>query len=391
MIGAEIEGLFTTDEVRHTRPTVQDEIQSGLDYYPASLIETLPAIYSGIAEAFRETYGLEIPANELPQVVRFGSWIGGDADGNPNVTAACVRDALAMARSTILTHYSRMIEGLSSRLALADREAREIVETMRGKLEAARAVPPAAGAYPSAAELSADLSGLREHLVLHGGKRRAALAIDPLLRQVETFGFHLSTLDLRQHAKVHARALEELRKGGPLSPDTARQMEVLRAVGELKRTHPPQAIENYVISGATKAEDVFAVVELARWAGVELKGSAGDPGLMPVPLFESIEDLERCPEICRKLWTSPEYKPLLDSWGRRQEIMLGYSDSSKDGGMLTSAWQIYKAHRALHEVAKECGVELRLFHGRGGDRGARRRSDASGDSKLSHPVRSAAR
>ena len=108
------------------------------------------------------------------------------------------------------------------------------------------------------------------------------------------------------------------------------------------------------------------VVRLASVAGVKVAGEGNDPGVMPVPLFESIEDLRKCPEICRKWWRSPEYKPLLDSWGRRQEIMLGYSDSNKDGGMLTSTWEIYKAHWALHEVARDCGVKLRLFHGRGG-------------------------
>src|SRR6202040_848608 len=107
---------------------------------------------------------------------------------------------------------------------------------------------------------------------------------------------------------------------------------------------------------------------LARLCGVRVEACADekDPGLMPVPLFESIEDLRNCPEICRQLWAAPDYAPLLDSWGRRQEVMLGYSDSNKDGGMLTSSWELYKAHRALHLVAAECGVKLRLFHGRGG-------------------------
>jgi phosphoenolpyruvate carboxylase len=111
---------------------------------------------------------------------------------------------------------------------------------------------------------------------------------------------------------------------------------------------------------------VLGLTWLAELSGVTVRASSGDPGLMPVPLFESIEDLLACSEICRRLWTSPEYQRLLDSWDRRQEVMLGYSDSNKDGGMLTSAWEIYKAHRALHEVARDCGVKLRIFHGRGG-------------------------
>jgi phosphoenolpyruvate carboxylase len=138
-------------------------------------------------------------------------------------------------------------------------------------------------------------------------------------------------------------------------------------VKELKQTFPPEAICNYVISGAKSPADISALLWLTQLAGVQIKASeSGDPGVMPVPLFESIEDLRNCPEVCRALWTNRDYARLLDSWGRRQEVMLGYSDSNKDGGMLTSTWEIFKAHRALHEVARECNVHLRLFHGRGG-------------------------
>ncbi|HEU4387609.1 MAG TPA: phosphoenolpyruvate carboxylase, partial [Blastocatellia bacterium] len=135
----------------------------------------------------------------------------------------------------------------------------------------------------------------------------------------------------------------------------------------LKRTYSPEAIRSYVISGVRSVADVMSVVWLAELCGVRVGGSdAGDPGLMPVPLFESIEDLRNCPATCHELWTSSRYARLLDSWGRRQEVMLGYSDSNKDGGMLTSTWEIFKAHRELHKVANECGVKLTLFHGRGG-------------------------
>jgi phosphoenolpyruvate carboxylase len=138
-------------------------------------------------------------------------------------------------------------------------------------------------------------------------------------------------------------------------------------ISDLKRDYPPEAIRSYVISGAQSAGDVTALVSLAELSGVQVASTnESDPGVMPVPLFESIEDLRNCPAICRNLWTSPDYARLLDSWGRRQEVMLGYSDSNKDGGMLTSTWEIFKAHRALHRVAAECNVKLTLFHGRGG-------------------------
>lgn len=143
-------------------------------------------------------------------------------------------------------------------------------------------------------------------------------------------------------------------------------LETFQMLAKLKREYPAESVARYVISGATSAEDVLNVVRLARVGGVAVEGSESDPGLQPVPLFESIEDLQNAPAICRELWGAAAYKPLLASWGGAQEVMLGYSDSNKDGGMMTSTWEIFKAHRALYEVAAECGVTLRLFHGRGG-------------------------
>ncbi|HEY5213177.1 MAG TPA: phosphoenolpyruvate carboxylase, partial [Acidobacteriaceae bacterium] len=186
---------------------------------------------------------------------------------------------------------------------------------------------------------------------------------------VRTFGLHLQTLDIRQHAKVHTAALADL-SAGKESEQTQEVLETFRAIANLKRTLPG-AITQYVVSGASAVEDALNVVELARHEGVAVEGGTTangehDPGLQPVLLFESIEDLRHAPTICRDLWSSDAYKPLLAAWGGKQEMMLGYSDSNKDGGMITSTWEIWKAHRALHEVARECGVMLRLFHGRGG-------------------------
>ena len=240
--------------------------------------------------------------------------------------------------------------------------------------------PPALAPYTRAADLLADLTLIRESLVENRGVRLSELLIDPLLMEVRTYGLHLQALDIRQHAKVHAKAIEELAawKQGEdslelppsLSAQTQEVLDTFRTIADLKRQYAPEAIRQYVISGATSAEDVLRVLWLARLGGVRVEAAtdeAGcDPGLMPVPLFESIEDLQNAPAICRQLWTSEAYKPLLESWGHRQEVMLGYSDSNKDGGMIASTWEIFKAHRALHDVARECGVNLRLFHGRGG-------------------------
>ncbi len=419
IIAAEITALWQTDEVRRQRPTVHDEIEMGLDYYPTCLIDTAPVLYEEIADAFRVTYpASDLRAGDLPTFLRFGSWIGGDRDGNPFVTPDSMRDALRLARQTILDHYIYTTEELLERLSPSTHQAapsaaltaaleryaatipaadpgtrtqaptevyRRYLAYLAYRLRAAHDEPTHPDAYRDADAFTADLRLLHESLTEGGGERLARLWLDPLLRQVDTFGFHLHTLDTRQHARVHARAIAELAGGAKLarsnddarpsiellaspSAETADVLDALRAVAELKRAYPPGAIRAHVISGARSAADVFSLVWLAGLCGVGVAASAGhdDPGVMPVPLFESIEDLRNCPEVCRTLWTSPGYQPLLESWGRRQEIMLGYSDSNKDGGMLTSTWEIYKAHRALHQVAGECGVRLRLFHGRGG-------------------------
>jgi phosphoenolpyruvate carboxylase len=222
-----------------------------------------------------------------------------------------------------------------------------------------------------------DLELLRKSLAENEGLRIARTLIDPLLLQVRTFGLHLHTLDIRQHARVHAQALKEAvadtaaqKLPAGLSAETSSVLETFRVVAEAKNGCTPEVIRHYVISGAATVDDVLAVVRLARLGGVKVegfgRGPGFDPGLMPVPLFESIEDLRNAPAVCRELWRREDYRQLLASWDNWQEVMLGYSDSNKDGGMLTSTWEIFRAHRDLHVVARECGVKLRLFHGRGG-------------------------
>ena len=236
-------------------------------------------------------------------------------------------------------------------------------------------------AYCSVDEFLDDLELLRSSLAAHEGLRIARTLVDPLILQVRTFGLHLHTLDIRQHARVHAAALKEAIADsiaptlpGRLSEETAGVLETFRVIAEAKNGCSPEVIRQYVISGASTVDDVLAVVRLARLGGVKVEGSGHepgpktgrDPGVMPVPLFESIEDLRNAPAVCRELWSRPDYRKLLASWDNWQEVMLGYSDSNKDGGMLTSTWEIFRAHRELHTVARECGVKLRLFHGRGG-------------------------
>jgi len=410
-IATEIAALWQTDEVRRRPPTVRDEIKMGLDYYSDCLIEMLPQLYDEFADALRQVYERKLSASDLPTVLHFGSWIGGDRDGNPFVTPHSTHDALRLARKVILDYYINVSVDLMDRLSSSARQAKVTPALLEAVNQYAQLIPSVAPAnetrgadeiyrcyldyvierlrrtrdeashadgYADANEFEADLKIISESLICNGGERMARLLVEPLRRQVKTFGFHLHTLDIRQHATVHARAIAELSagqetRGDSVSPalpsnETRGLLEVLRTVASLKRDFPPQAIRSYVISGVGKAGDILSITWLARLCGVRIEASPDgrDPGLMPVPLFESIEDLRQSPEVCRKLWTSPEYAALLDSWGRRQEVMLGYSDSNKDGGMLTSAWEIYKAHQALHAVATACSVKLTLFHGRGG-------------------------
>lgn len=406
---AEITGLWQTDEVRRRQPTVQDEIRMGLDYYPSVLFEALPALYEELADDLRKTYGEDLRANELPQLLRFGSWIGGDRDGNPLVTPACTRDALQIARETVLKYYIDRVNELIWQLSPSTHQVcvsaqlkaalklyeatvsapglnperhppqeiyRRYLDYVLARLMLAREMPQNTHAYQKAAEFRENLAVARESLSANGGERVARSLFDPLLRQIDTFGFHLYTLDVRQHRSVHERASLEFSKvevaneaalpPAPLS-ETIDLVDSLRMVSDLKRDYPAESIRSYVISGAQSASDVTALVSVAELSGVHVASpNPSDPGVMPVPLFESIEALRNSAAVCRSLWTNCTYTRFLDSWDRQQEVMLGYSDSNKDGGMLTSTWEIFKAHRALHQVAAECNVKLTLFHGRGG-------------------------
>jgi phosphoenolpyruvate carboxylase len=421
---AEITALWQTDDVRSARPTVRDEIRMALDYYESSLFDTLPVLYTEVASALAAEYPAqqvtELVTNisDLPVLTRFGSWIGGDRDGNPFVTTHATREALSMARTLLLTHYGRRLQNIFEQLASSTQQVPVSVELtallqrylkqlrtagqtaleerfphesirlliacimmrLGGTPQSSVPLPPnpALAPYTRAADLLGDLTVLRASLIEHHGRRLAKMLIDPLMMEVRTYGLHLQTLDIRQHARVHAAAIAEISAWQPaespqpltlpsaLTPQTTEVLDTFRTIAELKQTYAPESIRQYVISGATSVEDVLHVLWLARLGGVRVEASSDDPGLQPVPLFESIEDLRNAPAIMRELWTSEVYQPLLKSWDRQQEVMLGYSDSNKDGGMITSTWEIYKAHRALHEVARECNVTLRLFHGRGG-------------------------
>jgi phosphoenolpyruvate carboxylase len=406
LILAEITALWKTDEVRLNKPTVRDEIHMGLDYFPMVLFETLPRLYAELEESLRDVYNADA---EVPEVLSFGSWIGGDRDGNPFVTADSTREALDMARHVIIDHYIaetvRLIGQLSMStrrigvsVALAQRTRayeeklgerysrwkqitsaelyRHFLEFLIARLRFSRRSSKHEHSYKSPQQFEEDLSIIRDSLCANQGQRLAEL-VYPLLRKVRTFGFHLHALDIRQHARIQSQALVDVASAGrpsagvtqsppEISAQSAELLDTFRCIAELKKTHSPRAIRNFVISNTQSEHDIFAAVGLAALGGVSVAASIGEPGLMPVPLFESIDALRSSPTIMRSVWKAPEFQPLLDSWGRKHEIMLGYSDSNKDGGMLTSTWELHKAQRHLYEAARECRVNLRLFHGRGG-------------------------
>ena len=398
----EITALWETDEVRTIRPTVTDEVKMGLDFYDASLLDSLPLIYAEVQAAFAAEFGLTLRREELPTMLSFGSWIGGDRDGNPNVKAETTLATVATARQFLRARYRRKLQGLfdvitvstqhvdaspelqlrlqhyrnisaTGQVAALDERfpnelARKFLACLQMRL--ADTAPRDLPAYTDPDEFMADLRLLQHSLESNHGTRLATAYTAPIQAWVRTLGLHLQTLDVRQHARLHSEAVREMQEAPGtgetnLSANSTDVLATFRAIAEVQ-AQSPATIRRYIISGAAEVSDMLNVLWLAKIGGAHVTTQPNGASLTPVPLFESIEDLRNAPAVCRELWTSAEYADLLASWGHKQEVMLGYSDSNKDGGMLTSSWEIYKAHRALHTTARECGVQLTLFHGRGG-------------------------
>src|SRR6266540_378274 len=348
-LAAEITALWQTDEVRSRRPRVVDEIRNGHWFFEQSLIDA--------AEQLLADYRRHLP--HAPAPLRFGTWIGGDADGNPNAGAETIRDALERARTLLRLRYRDEVRalaaeiGVSSKLTDVDDELQESIARDERELpDYAEAIGDQnldepyrrklsfmwrrldADAYESAEHLAADLALLDRSLRAHRGARIAYGALAALRRRVEIFGLHLAKLDVR----VHARDLVD---------PSDRVRGIFDAVAEARRRHGPHALDTLIVSGTSSAEDVLRVRELT-----------GEP-LSLVPLFESIEDLRAAPRI---------YEELLDAAGCR-EVMVGYSDSAKDAGYLAAQWEIRSALVALAAVARRRSADLTIFHGRGGSAG----------------------
>jgi phosphoenolpyruvate carboxylase len=348
-LATEITMLWQTDEVRSRRPRVVDEIRNGLWFFEQSLIDA--------AEQLLAEYRSHLP--DAPPPLRFGTWIGGDADGNPNAGADTVREALERARTLLRERYRAEVRalaaatGVSSRIVPVDGELTDsIARDERDLPEYAAEIGDqnldepyrrklsfmwrrlAADAYESADRFGEDLALLDRSLRANRGARIADGPLASLRRRVELFGLHLAKLDVR----VHARDL--------VDPEP-RVHDLFAAVADARRRHGPQALDTVIVSGTTSADDVLRVRELT------------DEPLSLVPLFESVEALRAAPRI---------YEELLDTSGCR-EVMVGYSDSAKDAGYLAAQWEIRRALVALAGVARRRGAELTVFHGRGGSSG----------------------
>jgi phosphoenolpyruvate carboxylase len=358
-IAEEVTALWQTDEVREQRPRVVDEIRHGLWFFEQGLVDA--------AQRLLRDYRAHLP--EAPAPFRFGSWIGGDQDGNPNAGPDTIADALDRGRELALVRYRAEVRALAAAVGISSSLAgvsRELLDSIARDEDELPAYAASIGSqnegepyrrklsfvwwrlgndgYPSAAELTADLDVIDRSLRANRGQRIADGRLAALSRRVELFGFHVAKLDVRLHA-------------GDLKRPVDRVRETFGAVRHARERHGPQALDTVIVSGTATAADVLAALELA-----------GEP-LSFVPLFESIDDLRAAPRVVEELVEEPRFARLVEERGRRLEVMVGYSDSGKDGGYLTAQWEIYRAQEELAALAARRGLELTVFHGRGGSAG----------------------
>lgn len=422
---AEIVGLWQTRPVRRQRITVVDEVRNGLYFLDEILFDVLPSLHLELQEQLTSYY----PEHkwDVPPLVRFGSWMGGDRDGNPSVTADVTFKTLVLHFDLAMDKYREHLEWLREDLSqsyelagaseeliaslqtdtVPDEPYRAKLDMMLSRLEATRqlqhsGVPDTSGVEPYAnpESFQADVRILADSLKANRGELVAETKVNPLLHQIEVFGFHMATLDIRQHSEVHEnaiadwmrlarfgdyRALNEedkitsltrlLEDPRPLiSPfaeigATDREtLEVFNVIRKGQDLFGPQSIQNYLISMTRGLSDILEVLVLAKHAGLFDWTSENEvmSRINVVPLFETIEDLRAAPEIVENMFGNRVFRDHIKARGNMQEIMLGYSDSNKDGGYLTANWELYKAQKRILQIAESHGVKLKIFHGRGG-------------------------
>ncbi len=438
---AEILILWRTDEVRLRKPTVLDEVENGLYYFRTSLFRAIPEVYRDLEKAIKRVYHTDNV--KVPSFIRFGSWIGGDRDGNPFVTPDITREAVYMHAETALHEYMRRAQKLSTLLthssglttpsdeflsslkedekylqgAFEDttqdfakepyrrklkiiryrlKERLNVIKQLKNKNEIR-----SPHAYKSEKELLNDLYLIKDSLISDNDKILNDFGLNDFIRLVETFGFYLVNLDIREESTNHTNAISEILKNHnhteydqldessrissletviksdltlddiypSLSDETKKVLDVFTVMKELRNEVSEHAFGNYVISMTHHASHVFEVLALAKLCGlISLKDGKLSASIQVTPLFETIDDLTRIEEILEDLFSNDTYTNLIGSYknSKLQEVMLGYSDSCKDGGILSSSWSLYKAQQQVLDISKKYQIECRLFHGRGG-------------------------
>lgn len=396
----QIDVLWRTAQLRTTAPKPQDEVRTALRLVDGVFYETVLTTYRHLDDAQRDA-GHEI---EVPAFVRLGTWIGGDRDGNPNVTAEVTREAVEMSARLALTRHARATREIAHSLTVSDRRTppssalRHLIAQVRtvseeAYQEAALASPEethrvallliadrldatrdrhADLAYATREEAIADVRVVQESLLAAGAYRPARGAVRRLIWALETFGFHLAELEVRQHSKVHRTALEWLRdpdgrEDRPKPPvDVEEVLATFRAIQWARQRYGVDAAGRYIISFTTSAQDVADVFELAREAGL---GCGGTPPIDVVPLFETHEALVDAPKVLAEMVELPEVRDRLAAHNNRLEVMLGYSDSAKDVGPVAATIALADAQREITKWAREAGIGVTMFHGRGGSLG----------------------
>lgn len=434
--------LWKTDEIRLNKPTVETEVLNGLYYFNTSLFMAVPTVYSVLEKVLRESYTDH--SFKVPSFIQFGSWIGGDRDGNPFVTPEVTRRTVKLQSIVILEEYAKRLDQLINTLTHSNnfiepsesliiisehnrglmREItdgahglylkepyRQLLIIMKHRIESrckclrkrlkrkSTAMPDSAYQYDR--HFLDDLRLIDKSLRQHGDADIADRELKDLIRLAETFGFHLAQLDVRDESTQHTKAVNEILKQwghttnylelaaeeraavlskyldqdalleintAALSRNTQKVIDVMYCIREAREEISEKSIGNYVISMTRHVSDILEVMLLAQSVGLAGKDSSGETfcEIRITPLFETIEDLKGIAKTLRSLYENKAYIRLLQASGSLQEVMLGYSDSCKDGGIIASAWNLYEAQKHVTSISAEYGITCRIFHGRGG-------------------------
>lgn len=429
----EVITLWQTDELRDRKPTVLDEVRNGMYYFHETLFHVLPEVYQELERCLSKYYPEHLW--HVPTYLRFGSWIGGDRDGNPSVTADVTWQTLKMQRKLVIREYQNLLaelfKYLSFSTSIVDVSDELMASIQRDRLQVKLLKTPVWNNDKEPYRVKLTYMTEKLHMVLDSGKKDsresfydvngliedlkvidrslrhhyadyvADTHLNKIIRQVELFGFHTATLDIRQHSKEHENAMTEvlanmnivsnyaeleeeaklellerlLNDPRPLtssyqeySDSTKECLNVYRTIFNAQKEFGTQCITSYLISMTEAASDILEVMVFAKEVGLFRKEADGKVicTLQSVPLFETIDDLHAAPDIMRRLFGMPVYRQSVAAMKDLQEIMLGYSDSNKDGGVVTANWELRVALKQITAAAKDFGIKLKFFHGRGG-------------------------